>query len=164
MLLWPAILKLLPVGRQVSERWLSLVDLLFINKKIEFDLGLVAWQVMMYNYTMDFEELIKITRELYAKYAESDKKRLGKEWDRGEYAKALAADVGALIKLTMVADGLRDVENLDEKMKHEFGDCLLALVIIADKYGVDIEQACKDTAKELHNRASLNELAKSHSL
>jgi len=117
-----------------------------------------------YNGFVDFKQIIQKTREIFKLYAESDERRLGHEWPRGEYAKALAADVGALIKLTMAKDGLREVENVDEKLKHEFGDVLSALIYLADKYDVDIEQAFWETMKTLEDRAAKNELAKSHTL
>ena len=117
-----------------------------------------------YNGFVDFKQLIQKTREIFKLYAESDVKRLGHEWPRGEYAKALAADVGALIKLTIAKDGLREVENVDEKLRHEFGDILSALIYLADKYDVDIEEAFWETIKTLEERAAKNELYKSHTL
>lgn len=113
---------------------------------------------------MDFQDIIKRTKEVWKLYVQSDKKRLGKEWDRGEYAKALAADVGALVKLTMAKDGLREVKDVDEKMRHELADCLWCLIIIAEKYGVNLEEAYLETMKELEKRASKGALAKSYSL
>ncbi|MBL7078186.1 nucleotide pyrophosphohydrolase [Candidatus Shapirobacteria bacterium] len=113
---------------------------------------------------MEFEDIIKRTKGIWKLYAQSDKKRLGKEWHRGEYAKALAADVGALVKLTMAKDGLREVKDVDEKMKHELADCLWCLIIIAEKYGVNLEKAFLETMEELEKRASKKTLVKSHSL
>lgn len=113
---------------------------------------------------MDFQQIINRTREIFKLYAESDERRLGHEWPRGEYAKALAADVGALIKLTMSKDGLREVENVDKKLRHEFGDILATIIYLSDKYEVDLEQAFEETMKELEERAGKNELAKSHTL
>lgn len=111
---------------------------------------------------MDFQKIVDRTREIFKLYAESDQKRLGHEWPRGEYAKALAADVGALIKYTMAKDGLREVKDVDKKLKHEFGDILSALIYLADKYEVNIEEAFFETMEELEIRASKNELSKSH--
>lgn len=108
--------------------------------------------------------IINRAKEIQRLYTESDKIRLGKEWDRGDYVKAFAADAGALVKLTMGKDGLRDIDNLDQKMSHELADCLYSVIIIADKYGVNLEKAFTETMKELENRASKNELSKSHSL
>lgn len=111
---------------------------------------------------MDFQEIIKRTKEIHKLYIESDIKRLGKEWDRGEYVKALTADIGMLSKLTMAKDGLREMDNVDEKLAHEIADCLWSLIIIAEKYGVNIEESFLKTMKVLEERSSKNELAKSH--
>lgn len=113
---------------------------------------------------MELQTITDRVKEIKKLCAQSDKSRLGRDWDRGDYVKAFAADVGALVKLTMGKDGLRDIENLDEKLSHELADCLYSIIIIADKYGVDLEKAFTETMKELENRASKNELAKSHSL
>lgn len=113
---------------------------------------------------MEFKDIIKKAKDIQRLYAESDKRRLGQEWPRGEYTKALAADIGALIKLCMAKDGFREVKDLDEKMKHELADCLWCLIIIADKYGIDLEGAFFETMEELRERGSKKELAKSHSL
>jgi NTP pyrophosphatase (non-canonical NTP hydrolase) len=110
----------------------------------------------------DFQELIRKTKEVHKLYIKSDEKRLGKEWDRGEYVKALTADIGMLVKLTMAKDGLREMDNVDAKLKHELSDCLWAIIIIADKYGIDLEQSFLETMEELKKRGKNNELAKSH--
>lgn len=109
---------------------------------------------------MDFKKIIERTKEVHKKYVESDKRRLGKEWERGEYVKAFAADVGDLVKLTMGKDGLREIENVDKKLAHELADCLYSIIIIAKKYDVDLEKAFLETMDELKERASKNELAK----
>lgn len=113
---------------------------------------------------MTLQDLIKRNQEVWKYYIESDKRRLGHEWPRGEYSRALAADIGALIKLTMAKDGLRDVEDLDKKIVHEIGDCLSCLMIIADKYEIDIEKAFLETMDELEKRGKKMDLARSHSL
>jgi len=113
---------------------------------------------------MDFQDLIKRNNQVWEYYVASDKKRLGHEWPRGEYARALAADVGALIKLTMAKDGLREVDDLDKKLSHEMADCLSCLLVIAKKYDIDLEKAFFETMDELENRGKKMDLAKSHSL
>lgn len=113
---------------------------------------------------MDFQKIIDRTNQVWQYYIDSDKRHLGKEWDRGEYVKALAADVGALVKYTMAKDGLRHVDDIDQKLKHEIGDILSCLIIIAQKYNIDIEQAFFDTMDELEDRGKKQELHKSHTL
>ena len=87
---------------------------------------------------MDFKTLIERAKEIRKLYAASDEKRLGKEWPRGEYVKAFVGDVGALIKLTQAKEGFREIENIDERLSHEFGDILWAVVMLAEMYGIDL--------------------------
>ena len=110
------------------------------------------------------QRVIDRAKEIWNLYVDSDKRRHGHEWERSEYARALAADVGALIKLTMAKDGLREVEDVDKKFKHELADCLWSIIIIADKYGYDLEEAFFETMDELGKRAGEDDLARSHSL
>lgn len=109
---------------------------------------------------MDFEKIVEKAREIRKLYAESDKDRLGKEWPRGEYVKAFVGDVGALVKLTMAKDGLRDIEEIDERLSHEFGDILWSVIMLAEMYEVDLEKSFLETMDELQERASKGVLAK----
>jgi NTP pyrophosphatase (non-canonical NTP hydrolase) len=113
---------------------------------------------------MDLNKIYQRYQEIKKLYAEADLKRLGYEWPRGEMVKAFVADVGALVKLTMGKDGFRDIENVDEKLKHELADCLYSVFLIAEKYDVDLEPAFMETMDELESRAKKDELPKSHSL
>ncbi len=113
---------------------------------------------------MGFRTIIDRAKEIQKLYTQIDKSRLGQEWPRGEYVKGFAADVGALMKLTMGKDGLREIENVDEKLAHELADCLYSVIIIADKYGIDLEEAFEETMVQLEDRAKRGELSKSHSL
>lgn len=113
---------------------------------------------------MDYKKIHGRFKEIQKLYAESDRKRFGHEWPREEFVRAFVGDVGALVKLTMGKDGLREIEDLDNKMAHELADCLYSIMIIADKYSIDLEKAFMETMDELEQRASKNELVKSHSL
>ena len=64
----------------------------------------------------------------------------------------------------MVKDGLRHVDDVDQKLKYEIGDILSCLIIIAQKYDIGIEQAFFDTMDELEDRGKKQELHKSHTL
>jgi len=92
--------------------------------------------------------------KIFTYYAESDKKRLGHEWPRGEYIKALFGDIGALAKLTMAKDGLRDIEDVDIKLSREFADVLSCLIYLAHKYNIDLEKAFYEGMDELEKRAT----------
>lgn len=113
---------------------------------------------------MDLTKIYQRYQEIKELYKQADLQRLDHEWPRGEMVRAFVADVGALVKLTMGKDGFRDIENVDEKLKHELADCLYSVFLIAEKYDVNLESAFMETMEELESRAHKNELPKSHSL
>ena len=88
-------------------------------------------------------------RELYAKI---ETKRGGRAWTRGELAQGFVGDVGDLMKLLMAKDGLRHADDLDARLRHEFGDCLWSLLVLAEASGVDLEKAFNETMDELERR------------
>jgi len=103
---------------------------------------------------MEFQKMVDRANQILNYYAESDKIRLGHEWPRGEYVKALIGDMGALAKLTMAKDGLRDIEDVDIKLSREFADILCALIFLASKYEVNLEKAFYEGMDELERRAT----------
>ena len=101
---------------------------------------------------MEFKQLSQKALEVRAKYSELEKKKYGKEWTREQIAEGLVGDIGDLIKLVMAKSGIRDKENVDEKLAHELSDCLWSILILADKYGIDLEKSFVDTMVGLEKR------------
>ena len=60
-------------------------------------------------------------------------------WTRGEIFRGFVADVGALAKLTMAADGVRIVPEFREKLGHELADCLWSVLVLSHEYDVELE-------------------------
>ena len=81
-------------------------------------------------------------------------KKYGKEWTREQIAQGFVGDVRDLLKLVMAKEGTRNIENVDEKIAHELSDCLWSVIILADKYGVDLERSFQNTMNELEKRIS----------
>ncbi len=100
---------------------------------------------------MEFKSLIEQALAIRAKYAESQKDRYGREWSREELMLGFMKDIGDLAQLVQAKEGVRRVENVDEKLAHELSDCLWSIIILADKYGIDLETAFVKTMKELDN-------------
>ena len=61
-------------------------------------------------------------------------------------------DVGDLMKLTMSKAGIRNIEDVDNKLAHELSDCLWSILVLASKYNIDLEQAFMETMDELEGR------------
>ena len=88
---------------------------------------------------MDFKQLQKKALELREKYAQLEKRKYGREWSREEIFLGLVGDIGELSQLIQSNEGIRD--NIDKKkIGHELADCLWSILVLADKYGVDIEK------------------------
>lgn len=86
------------------------------------------------------------------KYSILEKSKYGREWTPGEIAQGFVGDVGDLMKLVMTKEGVRDLDDVDERLRHELSDCLWSLLVIAKKYDIDLEQSFLITMDELDRR------------
>lgn len=86
------------------------------------------------------------------RYAEQEKQLYGKEWSNEEIALGLVGDVGDLMKLVVAKEGMRKMDDIDEKLAHELSDCLWVLFVLAKKYGVNLEASFMKTMNSLEQR------------
>lgn len=61
-------------------------------------------------------------------------------------------DVGDLSKIIMAKGGLREMDNVDEKLAHELADCLWSVLVLASKYNIDLAKEFNKTMNELDAR------------
>ncbi|MBI4087088.1 nucleotide pyrophosphohydrolase [Candidatus Kaiserbacteria bacterium] len=101
---------------------------------------------------MDIRTLSERAMEIRAKYRALEKEKIGREWTRSEVAQGLVGDVGDLMKLVMAKEGLRDIPDADTKLAHELSDCLWCILVLAEKYDIDLEKAFLKTMDELDKR------------
>jgi len=101
---------------------------------------------------MQFQEVIERAKEVRAKYAELETKKYGKSWTPAQIAQGFVGDVGMLMKLVMAKEGVRDKDDVDAKLAHELADCLWSVIVLADAYGIDLEQSFHKTMDELDER------------
>lgn len=78
-----------------------------------------------------------------------EEKRHGRAWGTTEIALGFVGDVGDLAKLVQAAVGVRQIDDLEAKLAHELADCLWAVLVLAEKLGVDLETAFDSTMAEL---------------
>lgn len=104
---------------------------------------------------MDFKQIIEKAVEVRNKYSELEKKKYGKEWTKEQIAQGFVGDVGCLMKLIMAKSGIRDIEDIDNKLAHELSDCLWCILVLANKYEVDLEKSFLNTMTELEKRIEL---------
>lgn len=95
---------------------------------------------------MQFGHIIQKARQIRDKYAELEKKRDGKEWTNEQLMQGFLGDVEEL--KTIVHSSTID----KEKLGHELSDCLWSIIILSDKYGINLEESFKKTMSDLENR------------
>jgi NTP pyrophosphatase (non-canonical NTP hydrolase) len=100
----------------------------------------------------DLTDLQKRAEEIRQKYDELNAKDGHAKWNGQDYAAGLVGDVGDLMKIIMAKEGKRRGEDIDEKLRHELGDILWSLLVLASSYGVDLEEAFDKTMTELDER------------
>lgn len=86
---------------------------------------------------MQYEELLKRAVEVRTQYDKLNATR-GVTWDEQNLMSGFVGDVGDLSKIIMAKHGLRTMENIDEKLAHELADCLWSVLVLADKYEIDL--------------------------
>ena len=59
-------------------------------------------------------------------------------WSTEDLALGFVGDVGDLAKLVMAVDGRREIPDARERLGHELADCLWSVLVLADRYGVDL--------------------------
>jgi NTP pyrophosphatase (non-canonical NTP hydrolase) len=100
---------------------------------------------------MKFEDLLKMAIEVRRKYDRLNAKR-GVAWDEQNLMSGFVGDVGDLSKIIMAKHGLRDMEDVDAKLAHELSDCLWSVLVLADKYGIDLAHEFTKTMNNLDQR------------
>jgi NTP pyrophosphatase (non-canonical NTP hydrolase) len=75
-------------------------------------------------------------------------------WNEQNIMSGFVGDVGDLSKIIMAKHGLREMTDIDAKLAHELADCLWSVLVLADKYQLDIVQEFLKTMDELEIRLS----------
>ncbi len=101
---------------------------------------------------MNLQELSQKAVEIKKRYSKMEMDKFGKEWTNAQVMQGFVGDVGDLMKLVMAKEGIREVEDVDNKLAHELADCLYSVFVLADRYGIDIEKSFLNTMDELDKR------------
>lgn len=98
---------------------------------------------------MQFDELSKRAVEIRDKYDKLNQTKRGVTWNEQQLMAGFVGDVGDLSKIIMAKHGLRDMDNIDEKLAHELADCLWSVLVLANKYNVDLAAEFMKTMDQL---------------
>jgi len=89
-------------------------------------------------------------------YDQFNKKSNEDIWTADDYLDGLMGDIGDLHKLVMAKNNKRGYKaanhknmTVDEAIAHELSDVIWSVVIIADKYKIDLEQSVLNNMKQL---------------
>lgn len=104
---------------------------------------------MKHRNIYEFGELIKRAKKIREVNARLAEREGSKPWGATERAQGFVGDVGDLVKLVMAKNGYRKYEDLDKKLSHELGNCLWSVIILADEFGVDLEESFYRTMDEI---------------
>jgi len=100
---------------------------------------------------MTFDEISQRAVEVRAKYDELNAKR-GVTWNEQNLMSGFVGDVGDLSKIIMAKHGLRGMDDVDTKLTHELSDCLWSVLVLADKYKIDLAAEFNKTMDGLDQR------------
>ncbi len=103
--------------------------------------------------SMQFSELQKRAIEVQKKYNAHNEK-VNVKWTAREYVEGLVGDVGDLMKLVQAKNGIRTIEGVDEKLRHELADCLWSIIVIADQLNLDLESLFMEEMDKLEDRVN----------
>jgi NTP pyrophosphatase (non-canonical NTP hydrolase) len=103
---------------------------------------------------MDLRDLSKRAMKIRGKYSELEIKKYGHEWTKAQIMEGFVGDVGDLMKIIMAKEGLREMENVDEKLSHELSDCLYCVLVLAEKYNINLEKVFLGSMDKLEKRIS----------
>lgn len=98
---------------------------------------------------MNLDELRDRARNVHDRYDELNLAERGRVWSREEFMLGFVGDVGDLAKLVMAAEGARDVPGGRAALEHELADCLWSVLVLADKYDVDLASVFDRTMNEI---------------
>jgi NTP pyrophosphatase (non-canonical NTP hydrolase) len=87
---------------------------------------------------MDIEALQARAVEIARQYDQHHADAGREAWSTGDLALGFVGDVGDLAKLVMAVDGRRVIPDAGARLGHELADCLWSVLVLADRYGVDL--------------------------
>ncbi|MFE9693769.1 nucleotide pyrophosphohydrolase [Micromonospora sp. NPDC005806] len=87
---------------------------------------------------MDLAELQARARVVADRYDRHHEAAGRTPWRTEDLTLGFVGDVGDLAKLVLAVEGRRELPDARERLGHELADCLWSVLVLADRYGVDL--------------------------
>lgn len=91
--------------------------------------------------------------QLRERFAAFEQATYGQEWTTNDLVIGLVKDVGDLAEIVQRLEGKRPTRSTSPRadLEHELGDCLWSLLVIADRFDIDVAQAYENTIGDISN-------------
>lgn len=103
---------------------------------------------------MNLKDVVELSTQSRNAYALFEKEEYGRVWTDEEIYTSLVSDIGDLGRLVLAKEGVESVIELPERLKHEIGECLWGIAVLAGSYGVDLEEAFRSQLEHVKNMNS----------
>lgn len=101
---------------------------------------------------MNFDEMVARAIVIRNKYDKLNQQKRNITWNEQQLMAGFVGDVGDLSKIIMAKHGLRDMDDVDEKLAHELSDCLWSVMVLASRYNINLQKEFLKTMDELDLR------------
>lgn len=101
---------------------------------------------------MNLDDLTKRAVEIRTQYDELNSRVRNVTWNEQDLMAGFVGDVGDLSKIIMAKHGLRAMDDVDAKLAHELSDCLWSILVLADKYKIDLADEFMRSMDQLEKR------------
>lgn len=101
---------------------------------------------------MELSDLTKRALEIRAQYDQLNQKKGQAAWTGQDFMAGFVGDVGELSEIIMAKHGLRSMDDIDARLAHELSDCLWSILVLADKYDIDLAAEFTKTMDSLEKR------------
>ncbi len=96
---------------------------------------------------MDIDDMTRRAVEVRAKFSVYERDTYGQEWSTEDLVMGLMTDVGDLSAIVHRLEGRRPLRDADprDELAHELSDCLWVLLVLADRYQIEVGQSFEHT-------------------
>jgi len=106
---------------------------------------------------MTYDDLVKIAMDTRQHLESYEERTTGKTWGNEKLLIGLVSDIGDLARLVLAKEGFRAAgADLDKALRHELADCLWAIIVLAEKYDINLADALVEMSEEIREKLEGN--------